>query len=362
MAMYRWLVYLAFFPVVSLAALIVENFTKPALTCESFLIQWQGGIAPWTLSVIEANTAALLENLGTFTVPSFEWEVDLAAGASVLLQLEDSTGTRASSNPLMIIPGTTSCPLKTLLTSRAPPPPPPPPGSPPPGPPPSPPPPSSTKLTGTKSSTISTTSIETITFSASRTLVRSSSISRAVTSFTSQSATLPSSSSSSSVNPQATGALPSPAPTSIIVTPSIASGTAGATQSDIGAYSTSLPAQGLSVKKSSPTGLIVGILIPGLLVLGFFFFFLFRRRRRSTAAGLEELGVNNGETTPTWFMNPAYGPTGNPRVSYGLQSSGSYRTSYQEMVVHRVVLLYTYVQCNHTTIAGGVTREESSSE
>ncbi|KAJ7165006.1 hypothetical protein C8R46DRAFT_1192726 [Mycena filopes] len=111
MAMYRWLVYLAFFPVVSLAALSVETFTKPALTCEPFLIQWQGGIevgfvrsygeprVDICLSVIEANTAALLENLGTFTVPSFEWEVDLAAGTVFSLCIGSDTTRGFDWNP-----------------------------------------------------------------------------------------------------------------------------------------------------------------------------------------------------------------------------------------------------------------------
>jgi hypothetical protein len=62
-ALYRWMVFLAFFilfPVDTLAAFIVDDLyisamhldirlicvtcsTKPALACEPFLIQWQGG-------------------------------------------------------------------------------------------------------------------------------------------------------------------------------------------------------------------------------------------------------------------------------------------------------------------------------
>ncbi|KAJ7326447.1 hypothetical protein DFH08DRAFT_1084979 [Mycena albidolilacea] len=117
-SMYRWVILLAFFfPMGSLAAFIVDDFTKPALACEPFLLQWQEGIAPWTLRsvlVLQASDSAILENLGTFGVTSFNWNVDLAAGTSVQTQLQNSTGATAISKTLTIQPGTTDCTLRTV--------------------------------------------------------------------------------------------------------------------------------------------------------------------------------------------------------------------------------------------------------
>ncbi|KAJ7757000.1 hypothetical protein B0H16DRAFT_1824723 [Mycena metata] len=124
---------------------------------------------------------------------------------------------------------------------------------------------------------------------------------------------------------------PSPARTSTLTTAStslsIATGSGGFTQPGVGAYSTMLPAQGLSIQKSSPVGLILGLLIPGILLLAFFCVFLVRRRKRSAPAGIEELAVKDGQDTPTWYMKT---DQPNPWTAYGTPSSRSYRTSYQE--------------------------------
>ncbi|KAJ7031661.1 hypothetical protein C8F04DRAFT_1110216 [Mycena alexandri] len=318
MAMYRWLVYLAFFPAVSLAAFIVDNFTKPALTCEPFLIQWQGGTAPWTLSVLQVGTSELLEDLGTFTVTSFKWDVDLAAGTSVLIQLRDSTGAVATSQSLTIQPGSANCILTTLSS-----------------PPPPPPSPSSTSSVTLESKSTGLGSIrQTITFSAARTTSVASSTgtgSRPASSnsqFNVATRIRPTSSISVS-NVPPTISLPSPTRTSSLTTASlsIATGSGGFTQSGVGAYSTMLPAQGLSIQKASPVGLILGLLIPGILLLGFFCVFLLRRRTRSAPAGIEELAVKDRQDTPTWFMKT---DQPNPWTAYGTPSSGSYRNSYQE--------------------------------
>ncbi|KAF8208275.1 hypothetical protein K438DRAFT_1930652 [Mycena galopus ATCC 62051] len=103
---YHWVVLLVFFfPLGTLASFIVDDFTKPALTCTPFLIQWQGGISPWTLRVLEASNPNVLENLGTLKVTSFNWNVDLAAGTSVQIQLQDSSGAIALSQTLTIQAG-----------------------------------------------------------------------------------------------------------------------------------------------------------------------------------------------------------------------------------------------------------------
>ncbi|KAJ7779581.1 hypothetical protein B0H14DRAFT_2962178 [Mycena olivaceomarginata] len=100
-SMYRWVVLLVFFfPMGSLAAFIVDDFTKPALTLYS--------------RVLQASDSATPENLGTLGVTSFNWNVDLAAGTSVQIQLQDSTGATAISKTLTIQPGSTDCTLRTV--------------------------------------------------------------------------------------------------------------------------------------------------------------------------------------------------------------------------------------------------------
>ncbi|KAJ7481581.1 hypothetical protein FB451DRAFT_131577 [Mycena latifolia] len=134
--MYRWMVLLlvwaVFSPIGARAAFIVDDFTKPALTCAPFLIQWQGGTAPWTLryvhvplngsrlislsypSILQASDSAVLEDLGTFKVTSFNWNVDLTAGTSVLVQIQDATGAIAISKVLTVQAGSTDCALTTV--------------------------------------------------------------------------------------------------------------------------------------------------------------------------------------------------------------------------------------------------------
>ncbi|CAK5278391.1 unnamed protein product [Mycena citricolor] len=99
-------------------AILFEDFAKPALTCGSFALQWQGGLAPWTLSILRANDSSLVENLGAIQDPQFSWNVDVAAGATVVAQVQDSTGATALSKLLTIQPSADGCALKTLLVSR----------------------------------------------------------------------------------------------------------------------------------------------------------------------------------------------------------------------------------------------------
>ncbi|KAJ7716552.1 hypothetical protein B0H16DRAFT_457042 [Mycena metata] len=262
------------------------------------------------------GTSKLLEDLGTFTVTSFNWNVDLAAGTSVLIQLSDSTGAVATSQSLTIQPGSAECTLAALNI------PPPPPSSS-----------SSSVISASKSIGLGST----ITFSAAKTTsvafstrTGSSAVSSAVSS-SRQSTVNRRSTSISASNLPTTITFPSPARTSTLTTASTslsnATGSGGFTQPGVGAYSTMLPAQGLSIQKSSPVGLILGLLIPGILLLAFFCVFLVRRRKRSAPAGIEEVAVKDGQDTPTWYMKT---DQPNPWTAYGTPSSRSYRTSYQE--------------------------------
>ncbi|KAJ7269829.1 hypothetical protein C8J57DRAFT_1468775 [Mycena rebaudengoi] len=103
---------LLFFPT-TLASFIVNTITKKPSTCEPILLQWQGGIKPWTLRILAADGPAVLDNLGTFGVTSFRWSVDVAAGTSVVVQVQDSKGDIATSNAVVVQPGSTNCNLKS---------------------------------------------------------------------------------------------------------------------------------------------------------------------------------------------------------------------------------------------------------
>ncbi|KAJ7666118.1 hypothetical protein DFH06DRAFT_1323260 [Mycena polygramma] len=97
----------------TLASFIVDSVTKAALTCEPVLLQWQGGVAPWTLEcaqIVDAD-GDLIENLGSFKGTSFHWTADVAA--VVAAQVTDSKGAIATSNSFTVQPGTTGCPLQS---------------------------------------------------------------------------------------------------------------------------------------------------------------------------------------------------------------------------------------------------------
>ncbi|KAJ7507250.1 hypothetical protein B0H11DRAFT_1970897 [Mycena galericulata] len=267
------------FPMSALAAFIVDDFTKPALTCEPFLIQWQGGVG----EILEASNSAVLENRGSFKGTAFTWNVDLAAGTSVVVALQDSTGATAVSQALTVQSGATSTSFSNpprILLFR-------------------------TSATATAPSPSTTTS--------------SSSLFQ-----------------------------PNTSPSSVVILPPSTTPTFLSSSATSAAFSTSAPdAQTLSTAKPAPAvGVALGILLPGLLLLGFFCFFLFRRRRRrrigGRPSGVEELGFGNDArgrgTTPAWFARPAYhvGSTGagvgageSSVVSRDLQSSGSYAHASQ---------------------------------
>ncbi|KAJ6511335.1 hypothetical protein C8R47DRAFT_1094706 [Mycena vitilis] len=313
--MHHWMVLVALsFPLSTLAAFIVDNFAKPALTCTPFLIQWQGGKAPWTLSVLEASNSAVLENLGTLKVTSFNWNVDLAAGTTFVIQLQDSLGAIATSQTLTIQSGSTDCALSTAATQQT----------------------TTTRVASATSTFTTSTSLAVTTSSSTSASVTASSSASSSTSIISESPTTSStivntqsSSSSSPVIPAATSLLPSlPAGTTSIYQ-TVVSESSTASQSGIGAAPTVSPlaSSALKTSESTPIGVILGVLIPGLLLLLFFCIFLFRRRKKSVA-GIEELSYPDPANTPAWFMRPAY-HSESAQTSYDIQSSGSYGTAIQ---------------------------------
>ncbi|KAJ7628549.1 hypothetical protein FB45DRAFT_918593 [Roridomyces roridus] len=250
-----------FLPVSSLAAFIVDDFELPALTCEPYLLQWQGGSPPWSLVILDANDSAVLENLGILQVTGFIWNVDLAAGTSVIVQVQDSSGAAASSSPLTIQSGFTNCALSTVAAQT------------------------STSSFFSLTSTVTATFVPVLTPSS-----------------TSSSSTLigPSSSVQTSTPSSSQSAVP-----------------------DTGATNSS--------STSRTVAIALGILFPGLLLVGIFLSLLLRRRRRRTpSAGA---GASDRPDTPNWFTSqPAYRSIQQPRVSesesYDLQSSGSYAYRY----------------------------------
>ncbi|KAJ6481658.1 hypothetical protein C8R45DRAFT_1002563 [Mycena sanguinolenta] len=291
-SLYRWSVLLVFlFPISTLAAFIVDNFifrsTKPALTCTPFLLQWQGGLAPWTLRVLQANNSEVLEDLGIFQVTAFNWNVDLAAGTSVQIELQDSLGAIALSNALTIEPGSTGC--------------------------------ISISSTGTAQPT--TTQQTTTTRASSSTATRATS-STPLGSFTS-SARIGSAPLSTDVTPGGSS-LAFAVSTTVSPLSSSTLGVGSAAETGTEASSTTAP-EALS-KVSTPLGVILGVAIPGLVLLLFFCFFIFRRRQ--TPADSEDFlyPVDLNPNFPAWFMRQAY-HTESAGVSYGSQISSSYRAT-----------------------------------
>ncbi|KAJ7704316.1 hypothetical protein B0H17DRAFT_8074 [Mycena rosella] len=271
-------------------------------------------------AVLQASDSAVLENLGTLKVTSFNWNVDLAAGTSVVIQMQDSLGATATSKILTIQAGSTDCTLSTVgnqqtttIFTRA-----------------------TTSIRATTSTRSTTSTLTTPIPPTASTAPPTSSTGatnpESATSIQSQTAQQ-SSSLSLVVVPPSTSAQgpPSASATSDPTAPNYAVGSYTRSDTDTGAYSTTSPeaVSALNSPDSAPIGVILGTLIPGLFLLLLVGVLLFRRRRRrASTAGIEELAY--GEE-PKWFMQPAYRPSPAPTeatraVSYGFQSSGSYRT------------------------------------
>ncbi|KAJ7805598.1 hypothetical protein B0H14DRAFT_2879900 [Mycena olivaceomarginata] len=117
-SMYRWVVLLAFFfPMGSLAAFIVDDFKKPALTCRPFLLQWQGDSL--YSRVLQASDSANLENLGTLGVTSFNWNFDLAAATDCALSTVGAQQTSTTQGTAVITSTTRTTPPAQTTSTRA---------------------------------------------------------------------------------------------------------------------------------------------------------------------------------------------------------------------------------------------------
>ncbi|KAJ7158236.1 hypothetical protein C8R43DRAFT_995120 [Mycena crocata] len=256
----------------TLASFIVNTIKAKALTCEPVLLQWQGGVAPWTLSII-GNDGVTFENLGTFKSTSFHWNVDVEAGTAVAARVTDSTGATAESNSFIIQPGSTGCQIDKFVVEQ----------------------PDST--------------------SASQFLIPSSSISTPSSTGTSLAATAMKQLSSTSESRAIFSTAASASATSILtpsMTASIMQIFEPTTPAVIGTNLNSSPTPSLAATSAAITikaGMVIAVLVPCLIflvILGLWFT-RWRRRRLQTPRGLWDL---EAQAPPArWFDRPAYRST-----------------------------------------------------
>ncbi|THU98470.1 hypothetical protein K435DRAFT_777455 [Dendrothele bispora CBS 962.96] len=93
------------FAVATVAAQSALVINTPARLVEgqSALLTWSGGVAPYELSVQAGNApGTTLEDLGKQDGTSFTWQVDIAAGTSVAIEVADSAGNVAQSAAVTI--------------------------------------------------------------------------------------------------------------------------------------------------------------------------------------------------------------------------------------------------------------------
>ncbi|GAA6048686.1 hypothetical protein JCM3770_002021 [Rhodotorula araucariae] len=92
---------------------LVINTPTVLYQCQPYLLTWGGGSAPYYVRVLPggqlsgAPLATLDEQPTTDT--SFTWTVNIPQGTSITLTLTDSTGATASTAPVTIQPGSTTC-------------------------------------------------------------------------------------------------------------------------------------------------------------------------------------------------------------------------------------------------------------
>ncbi|OSC96905.1 hypothetical protein PYCCODRAFT_1472229 [Trametes coccinea BRFM310] len=106
-----WLICLAFLAPSVLAAPPLEagSSPRPPVQCQSFVFTWRGGTPPFTVSVLSGDTTETpLEQHGGISSGSFQWLADVPAGASVRLEVQDSSGASVDTGPLTIQAGSDS--------------------------------------------------------------------------------------------------------------------------------------------------------------------------------------------------------------------------------------------------------------
>ncbi|KAJ6595884.1 hypothetical protein DFH09DRAFT_1357753 [Mycena vulgaris] len=264
----------------TLASFIVNRVTAIATTCEPVLLQWQGGKAPWTLSVVAADGTS--ETLGTFKATSFHWPVDVEAGTVVAAQVTDSTGVTATSNSFTIQPGSTGClpqnqfgvqPADSTTTQT------------------------SVQSTDTTTSSTADAETEAQPVATSSAPFSSGSISSAASSPSSTAQTASSSSLKQTTQPASSSAPKTSATISI----------------QLGPYpSPSLMASSETTTRTIHVGSVFAILIPCLIVLiilGLCFVRWHRRRRGSSATSRGPSALEAQTSQPQWFDRPEYRQT-----------------------------------------------------
>ncbi|KAF7292901.1 hypothetical protein MIND_01189200 [Mycena indigotica] len=256
--LHRWPV--PFLLILSLAArvlgdFIVDDFTKPARTCEPFLLQWQGGITPWTLRILDAQTLNVIDDFGSTKETAFTWTVDVSAGHSVLVQVQDATGKTAESKPLAVQAGSAGC--------RA-------------------------SKTSTRSTVASTTSKPTTTTKAAestKTITFQPSWSFIVEQ--------PAASTNTPTNSSSRSSNSTTAPFQ----------SSQEREPDASASAAAVPVIGAASVAAPNVGLILGLLVPGVALLVFMVVFISRRRRERR--DVEHVG--DPQMSPVWYARPGYG-------------------------------------------------------
>ncbi|KAJ7091919.1 hypothetical protein B0H15DRAFT_799672 [Mycena belliarum] len=103
----RCIIVLAFLTIPLSFGLVSVDAPSSAGACQAVQLTWEGGVEPWSLSILSASASnSSLHNLGTSTSSLFTWTVDVPPGTSVALQVQDSTGDVGQSPLFTIQQGT----------------------------------------------------------------------------------------------------------------------------------------------------------------------------------------------------------------------------------------------------------------
>ncbi|EIM90920.1 uncharacterized protein STEHIDRAFT_152607 [Stereum hirsutum FP-91666 SS1] len=77
--------------------------------CEPAEIVWNGGVAPFNVEITAGNDpSSVLEDLGETSAQTITWDVDVAAGTSIGIDIRDSTGALAQTADVTIGPSNDS--------------------------------------------------------------------------------------------------------------------------------------------------------------------------------------------------------------------------------------------------------------
>ncbi|TEB32779.1 hypothetical protein FA13DRAFT_1790474 [Coprinellus micaceus] len=90
---------------------LLINTPVSVVSCGAVTLSWQGGAAPYDLSVFDGTTSTKIKPLATTPSTSFAWDpIDVPAGTSVFFDVRDSAGFIAQSALIRVDAGDdTSC-------------------------------------------------------------------------------------------------------------------------------------------------------------------------------------------------------------------------------------------------------------